>query len=342
MKKVIIALFVAVNVLFSSCLSTELVESSLTSVSNNIKKKGETQPEKFKRILLEDNEKLTKGEDGKITIDSIENMLQPKSISAIVDITESDLSESGKPYYFKLKALYKGYDKSIGKARVQDLGDANNSMLGNALGAAFGIDTDVYSLSMFDSVIDTLPTEANSIATFYLVAFRITDDGEGHTGNESAAMIRFVRNIEKPYFNPENFIISNGMHYITVEDAHEPTQQDVMAAYFFGGGNSADSVFDPTVYPLADLMDARVAMDKKDLRNNYTFPSVKVKYVSEVLFMGQTNTTITLCTDDKVLTEHMTFTGRASNIKKGEKIRVYYTIYKNPLEEWEIQAIEKL
>jgi hypothetical protein len=117
-----------------------------------------------------------------------------------------------------------------------------------------------------------------------------------------------------------------------------------MAAYFFGGaaGNSSSSVFDPIAYPLVDLMDARVAMDKKDIRNDYTFPTVKVKYVSEVVFKGQSNTTITVSTDDNVLTERMNFTGRASTIKNGDKVRVYYTIAKDPLEKWEVQAIESL
>jgi hypothetical protein len=71
-------------------------------------------------------------------------------------------------------------------------------------------------------------------------------------------------------------------------------------------------------------------------------PTVKVKYVSEVVFKGQTNTTITVSTDDNVLTERMSFTGRASAVRAGDKIRVYYTIAKDPLEKWEIQAIECL
>jgi hypothetical protein len=89
-------------------------------------------------------------------------------------------------------------------------------------------------------------------------------------------------------------------------------------------------------------MDARVAMDKKDIRNGYTFPAVKVKYVSEVVFKGQSNTTITVSTPDNVLTERMNFAGRASEVKNGDKVRVYYTIAKDPLEKWEIQAIERL
>lgn len=344
MKKSVATVVLGAICLLSSCLSTEVNESAgiVSSATKSASGKKESQVKKAERILLEDNEKLTKGETGTISVENIESVFQPKEIKSINEITEKDLAEPGQPYYFKLTALYKGYDNTVNKVLLQDLSQKKSSVLDAALGTVFGIDTDVYSLNAFKAAISELPIEANSTATFYLVAFRITDDENGNKINESAVLVRFVRNIEKPYFNPKNFIVSNSMHYITIEDAHVPTQQDVMAAYFFGGRNASGSVFDPTAYPLVDLMDARAAMDKKDIRNNYTFPSVKAKYVSEVLFMGQTNTTITVCTDDKILTERMKFTGRVTNVKQGERIKVYFTICKNPLEEWEIQAVEKL
>jgi hypothetical protein len=117
-----------------------------------------------------------------------------------------------------------------------------------------------------------------------------------------------------------------------------------MSAYFLGGavGNASANVFDPVVYPLVDLFDARVAMDKKDIRKNNTFPTVRVKYVSEVVFKGQANTTITVSTSDNALTERMNFNARTTTLKNGDKIRVYYTIAKDPLEKWEVQAIERL
>jgi hypothetical protein len=302
--------------------------------------KGETQIEKFGRLLKADSEKLVTGNDGKVTIESIEAAFQPQVITSIGEITDEKLSELGRPYYFKIRAIYKGYDKNAKRALLQDLGEVKQgSGYENALGAVFGVDGNVYKAAMFDVVVSTLPTEANSIATFFLVALRIDDEGK-----ESDFLIRFVRNIEKPVMDPSKFIVASGMHYITVDDAKSPTQQDVMMNFFTGGsmGNTTSSVFDPLVYPLVDLMDARTAMDKKDIRNDYTFPTVKVKYVSEVVFKGQSNTTITVSTSDNILTERMNFTGRASEIKNGEKVRVYYTIVKDPLEKWEIQAIERL
>ena len=217
---------------------------------------------------------------------------------------------------------------------LQDLGTQSN--VGNAvLGAAFGIDTNVYPLRYTTQAIQSFPTEANTVATFHLRAVRLSDGSSG-------AQVRFVHDIDKPAHNPTKFIVTSGMHFITVNDAHVTTQEDMMAAYFLGSAaTNTSNIFDPIIYPLVDLMDARVAMNEKDIRNDYTFPRVRVKYVSEVIFRGQSNTTVTVSTNDNVLTERMDFTGRASSVSNGERIRVYYTIAKDPLEKWEIQAIER-
>ncbi|MDR2477705.1 MAG: hypothetical protein LBD48_00170 [Treponema sp.] len=330
---------------FMGCFSTGETQSSASPAASQAQtapqQKGETQLEKFQRMFRADSEKLVVGSDNRTTIESIEAAFQPQAISSIGEITDAVLSEPGRPYYFKLRALYKGYDKKAERTLLQDLGNVKqSSTLENALGAVFGVDSNVYQIPLLggDAIVATLPTEANSIATFYLVALRIDD-----TSKESAVFIRFVRNIEKPVFDTSKFIVASGTHYITVNDAHVPTQQDAMMAMMgLGAMNTSSSVFDPVVYPLADLMDARVAMDKKDIRNDYTFPTVKVKYVSEVIFKGQSNTTITVSTSDNVLTERMNFAGRAAAVQNGAKIRVYYTIAKDPLEKWEVQAIERL
>jgi hypothetical protein len=306
-------------------------------------KKGETQLEKFQRLILADNEKLVIGSDNTATIKSIEAVFQPQVISGIDEITDTKLSEPARPYYFKIRAIYKGHDIKAEKIFLQDLEQKQSNVMDTALGAVFGVDTNSYPIDYVKAIATSLPTEANATADFYLVAAKFTEN-EGKKINETLKMVRFVRNIEKPSFDPSKFIVANGMRYITVNDARVTTQQDVMMNYFTGGAitNSSGSVFDPTVYPLVDLLDARVAMDKKDIRNDYTFPKVKVKYVSFVLFKGQSNTTITVSTDDNFLTERMNFSGRASTIRNNEKILVYYTIAKDPLEKWEIQAIERL
>jgi hypothetical protein len=318
--------------------------------------KGESQWEKLLRLVVADGEngllvatKLkTDAEKDNRTLTAEETWdayFQPQIISGIGEITTEKLSDPGRPYYFKLRAIYKGYDADAKEVRLQDLGQKQSSVMDSALGTAFGIDTDVYSVMSQQFAITEFPTEANAVATFYLYAVHLTEDENGkQTSPFNVICIMMVLNIEPPLFDPAKFIVAGGMHYITVEDAHSPTQRELMSAFFLGGalGNSTSNVFDPVVYPLVDLMDARTAMDTKDIRNDYTFPTVSVKYVSEVIFKGQSNTTITVSTDDNVLTERMNFTGRASTVKTGDRIRVYYTIAKDPLEKWQIQAIERL
>lgn len=309
-------------------------------------KTEESQLEKFQRLYAENYLKLkdliTKEGSG-ITIESVETVFQPKVIYSFSEINEDVLINPGQPYYFKLRAIYKGYDENKKAARLQDLGNRQSSLEDASLGMIFGIDSTVNSVQVSKSDIAELPAKANSIATFYLTAIKITED-EGRKTNETIIFFHFIFDVEEPYLNPENFIVVNGMHFITVEDARVPNQEDIMKSFLLGGaaGSSSSTVFDPISYSFVDLMDARVAMDKKDVFNEFTFPTVRVKYVSEVLFLGQSGTTLSVSTDDKILTERMTFTGRVSAVSAGEKVRIYYTIAKDPLEKWEIQAIERL
>jgi hypothetical protein len=302
----------------------------------------ETQAEKFARLINEGNEKM-QAFDGSFDA-SIEAVWQPQEIRGLDEITVDQVSEPGKPYWFKIRAIYKGYDAEAGSALLQDLGEVQSSTLDDALGAFFGGDTKIHSTSYFGNPMPTFPAEANTVATFYLVATRFTEDQYGDSISAQFGLwIAVVRNVEKPMFDPSKFIVANALHFITVVDAHVPTQQDAMMSMLgYGSMNASASIFDPAVYPASDLLDARIAMDKKRYGYDITFPTVRVKYVSEVVFKGQSGTTITVSTDDGVATEQMNFGGRASGIENGQRIRVYYTIAKDPLEEWEVQALERL
>ena len=356
MKKNVIrvCVFAVCMNIFTGCMSSSVSLSTTGKNENSAgtqaesenkeqaepEQKTETQLEKFERLFKSDWERLVVDDNERVTDESLENVFHPQTITSIDEITEEKLSEPGKPYYFKLRTMYKGYDTNAEKVLLQDLKKRKASS-DTALELAFGIDTSVYSIDFVGSDISSLLTEANAVATFYLFSVRISDNSYR---KGIRTILLFIRDIEEPRLNPANFIVASGMHYITVEDAHSPTREDVMSTYFFGAatGNSSSVVFDPVVYLPADLMDARAAMNKKDYTKDYTLPTVKVKYVSEVLFLGQSNTTISVSTVDNVLAERMTFIGRTSSIKRGEKIRVYYTIAKDPLEKWEIQAIERL
>ena len=346
--------------IFTGCMSSSLSLSTTGKNENSAgtqaesenkeqaepEQKTETQLEKCTRLFESDLERLVRDsnlvldDNNRVTTQSLENIFYPQSITSIDEITEEKLIDPGKPYYFKLRTMYKGYDAKTKRVLLQDLKKRKASS-DTALELAFGVDTSVYSIDFVGSDISSLPTEANAVATFYLFSVRISDNSYR---KGIRTILLFIRDIEEPRLNPANFIVASGMHYITVEDAHSPTREDVMSTYFFGAttGNSSSDVFDPVVYLPVDLMDARAAMNKKDYTKDYTLPTVKVKYVSEVLFLGQSNTTISVSTVDNVLAERMTFIGRTSSIKRGEKIRVYYTIAKDPLEQWEIQAIERL
>lgn len=344
MKKIIglVCIFAVCTVFFTGCMSflfDEVKNTDTSQAKTEVKEEKEEKEDpikKLERLVTSDYERFIKEKETKTIEESIEAAFHPEAITSIKEITKEKLTEPGWPYYFKVKALYKGYDTEAKRAIVRDLNRKQSSISNMAFKASFGVDTDSYPLALFTAAVSDLPPEANAAATFYLLA--VTD------GNYIDRRVMFVRNIEKSVFNPAHFILTSGMRYITAEDAHVPTEADAMAAYLFGGstGNAPNEIFDPTEYPLSDLMDARAAMNKKDPLNERTFPTVRVKYVSEVLFLGQSNTAISLSTTDNILTEKMSFTGRASSLKKGEKVRVYYTIAKDPLEEWEIQAIERL
>jgi len=306
--------------------------------------KTETQFEKFNRLLLADSEKL-QVIDNKVVTSSIEEVLKPQAITSISEITLEKLAEFGKPYFFKLRALYKGYDAEAKVARLLDLGKSESyreELRNRIINEAFGVDNSIYSEKLFgDVIVPTLPSEANSTATFYIVAAKFNQD---RNGTYIDNWIRFVRDIEKPFFDPAKFIVANDMHYITTEDAHVPTQQDVMLNLYFRGtsGSVRSRAFDPITYSLVDLFDARVAMDNKKYNNELTLPTFREKYASEVIFRGQSGTTITVSTPDGVLKEDMNFHGRTTGISNGSKIRVFYTIAKDPYEIWEAQAIERL
>ena len=350
MKKTIMTVIVIVFIYgLTGCATSSSTEGS--NVANQPEPRKQTaeehlqaQKDLYQHILVEDNNKLTIGSDNRATIESIEAVFQPKSINDIDEITDAVLREPGRPYYFRLKALFKGHDANAKRIFLQDLVQKETNTLDTALGVAFGIDTNSYPIEYFDALVSTIPTEVNATATFYIVAVRFVVEQDGRRESHKFIMVRFIRNVESSPFNPSNFIVASGSRFITVNDARVTTQEDVMLRMMTGGamGGSSSNAFDPIIYPLVDLMDARLAMDKKNIWNDYTFPTVRVKYVSEVIFKGQSNTVITVSTDDNVLTERMNFTGRASSVNNGQRIRIYYTIAKDPLEIWEIQAIERL
>jgi len=234
----------------------------------------------------------------------IDEVLQPQVISLLDEIDWDkvrDRTEArGKPSYFKIRALYKGryndpWGRKGGMVLLHDLEKIRWS-----------------GLSLVDtSVIPALPQESYTPATFYMAG----------TASDDMAII-FVRDVGKPLYQAESFIMANALHFITPADWEKYN-------FSYRSNPVRYGIFDPAVYPAIDLFDARVARDKGQYRY----------CVSEVIFQGQFETTVTVSTEDGFLTEGMYFGGRASGIKNGEKVRIYYTTTE-PY--WEIQAFERL
>jgi len=328
------------------CGTSPVTQNEAASGTKSQPQKVETDEEqvaKFNKLLEQDFKPIRErqkanGEGWKATAADIDEILKPREVSGAEANIFMRSAETGKPYYFKIRAIYKGYDKKNKFILLEDT-TKTVSQEDELLGKAFGVDVAVYAVYSSDE--PTKVKESNTVATFYCLGYRATENGRSE--QRLQAITIDDANIVT-LFDKSKFIVASGLSYISPSSVSVPNQQDIMMNMFTGGvsGNNSANIFDPIKYPLVDLMDARVAMDKKDLRNDYTLPRVQVKYVSEVVFKGQSNTNITVSTTDNVLTEIMNFTGRASSIRNGEKVRVYYTIAKDPLEKWEIQAIERL
>jgi hypothetical protein len=261
-----------------------------------------------KQAIQADMEKIQAAGDTAGT-SYIDEVLQPQVISSLYEIDWDKVRDRtmarGKPSYFKIRALYKGrYQDNLGRwVLLQDL---EKIRWYSSDRVSFAIES-IFNTWVAPSVIPALPQESNTPATFYM-AYSMGMD----------RAIIFVRDVGKPLYQAESFIMANALHFITPAEK-SPSYQRNPVGY---------GIFDPAVYPAIDLFDARVAKDKGQYRY----------CVSEVIFQGQSETTVTVSTEDGFLTEGMYFGGRATGIKNGEKVRIYYTT--TPY--WEIQAFERL
>ncbi|GHV79057.1 hypothetical protein AGMMS49944_08480 [Spirochaetia bacterium] len=285
-----------------------------------------------------------KGKNYRLPSSDIDKILHPQVLAFDKAKEFLQTAELGKLYYFKTRAIFKGLkkspdDKHYSMVYLKELGEG--TVENDLFSIAYGVDTSILSVSCEDVVVSTLPEDANCLVTFYAYGYKIKNSP--FSDSNIILRIRIARDIEK-LFVASNFTIASGLHYITVNDTSLSSGQNIMMSLFTGGdmGNDSANVFDPIAYKIVDLFDAKAAMDKKDYRNDYTFPTIRVKYASELVFKGQTNTTISVSTSDNALTQRMDFSGRTSSIKTGDRVRVYFTIAKDPLEEWKVQAIERL
>jgi hypothetical protein len=233
----------------------------------------ESQVEKFARLLEELESKLVKDANGEISSESLDNGLHPVTISSISEITEKNLVEAGKPYFYKIKAIYKGADREAKRIVIQDV-NSDNLLNDNFL---LSITNSISSVrdagDLNEESLKRLPKESNSIATFYICAVRIDD-----VSREWAYWITKVRDITPCPLKNENFILSNGLSFITPDSVFAQTDQNTMAKMLLGESASNTNIFDPLSYRFVDMMDARGAMNKKKVSDDRTFPRIPVLF----------------------------------------------------------------
>jgi hypothetical protein len=300
-----------------------------------------------------------KGKDWKASVADMNKFLPVKDVTGKDAFTFLQSAELAKPFWFKIRALYKGYNKEEKDLYLEDLPENNQTTtLEATLTNIFGISTYTFTIYDADEEVSTKNFAPNTIVTFYCYGDRFFTEG-----NYVSLLRLFIISDDGivVLFDSSKFSLANNLKYISASIENKSNVENdlnimksmaltgtVPSAFFsrVQGNQSPNStpenVFDPIRYQKGELLDARSAMNKKDIRNENTLPEVRIKFVSEVIFKGQSNTTVTVSTSDNAFTERMEFLGRSSTIKTGDKIRIYYTIAKDPLEKWEVHALERL
>ena len=96
--------------------------------------------------------------------------------------------------------------------------------------------------------------------------------------------------------------------------------------------------FTPSIYKSMDLFDAVAEVEfwlsygKRDNTTNF--------YVSDVVFVNQTGTSITFITDYNAISQTMSIDSR-SELTSGQRVRLFYGVTFNILPVWNVRAIER-
>ena len=296
-----------------------------------------------------------KGKDWRASVADVGRFFQAKEVTGKDAFTFLQTAELAKPFWFKIRALYKGYDKEEKDIYMEDLPENNRTTtLEATLTNIFGINT--YTFTVYNPDEPQRLKEPNTIVTFIVYGYRLSVEGQ-----DVSLLAAFSADDIVALFDSSKFVLANNLKYISASietKSNVESDLNIMKSMALTGtvpsafynrvqGNQSpnstpENVFDPVRYQKGELLDARSAMNKKNIRDENTLLGVRIKFVSEVIFKGQSNTTVTVSTFDNAFTEQMEFLGRSSTIKTGDKIRIYYTIAKDPLEKWEVHALERL
>ena len=347
MKKIFFILSAVVSLLFTSCqtmsdianvLGLEGKYHSKIGISDEILQTLGTESD-----LLACIERIEFNVDATINIDSLETVLEVRTVGKIEDISSQKLYE-GKVNCFKVNALVRGvsgyYD--ITDVKLQDIDSSSAKSPWERVGQQ-------YNLS-FKNVEKYYPREVtdNGPFVYKIYSFYI-------------CVCKDAEYVLFPIANSNNYtgFIGN-INFINTEDCINYDHRD--NKFYF----SAAAFLDPLIYNYVSLSNARDIMNKKTF--NDTTSLTESKLCSDVIvtsvIRGYNNNSghydklfIDVQSLDKNHSEkmimnitHDTYASDSFDIKdlKNKKVRLYYHISKNPnldkdsVEQWNLVAIEEL
>ena len=173
------------------------------------------------------------------------------------------------------------------------------------------------------------------VADFYIA----TGTWQSNTGKEQGFVeIIYINIVGLPIFYSKDFMVAVNFKMIDSYDNYDWSN-------FITG--FSENIFNPYNFVYADPYDIMLVMEvAPEQLETLSIPNWQDKnklFYSEVIFSSQTNTSILVTNKDKTFVKSMTFMGRTSSLKNGDKIRIYYSVEKKTYStDWTIYAIEKI
>ena len=352
MKKIFFILSAVVSLLFTSCqtmsdianvLGLEGKYHSKIGISDEILQTLGTESD-----LLACIERIEFNEDATINIDSLETVLEVRTVGKIEDISSQKLYE-GKVNCFKVNALVRDVSiKDVSErliqlvitdVKLQDIDSSSVKSPWERVGQQYNLsfkNVEKYHQGVVTDIDELIGPFVYKIYSFYIC---VCKDGE------------YVL-----------FPIANSNNYTGfIENINCINIGDCINSHQFGDKFyfSAAAILDPLIYNYVSLSNARDIMNKKTF--NDTTSLTESKLCSDVIVTSVIHDYDKLFIDvqslDKNHSEkmimnitHDTYSSDSFDIKdlKNKKVRLYYHISKNPnldkdsVEQWNLVAIEKL
>lgn len=353
MKKIFFILSAVVSLLFTSCLSMSGISSVLDvelegkyhskiGISDEILQTLGTESD-----LLACIERIEFNEDATINIDSLETVLEVRTVGKIEDISSQKLYE-GKVNCFKVNALvrdvsimtpYLGGGWKITDVKLQDIDSSSAKSPWERVGQQYNLsfkNVEKYYPEVVTVKRELIGPFVYKIYSFYIC---VCKDGE--------YVLFSIANSNNYTGFIENINCINTRDCINFDKFEDK--------FYF----SPAAILDPLIYNYVSLSNARDIMNKKTF--NDTTSLTESKLCSDVIVTSVIHDYDKLFIDvqslDKNHSEKMimnitdnTYSSDSFDIKdlKNKKVRLYYHVSKNPnldkdsVEQWNLLAIEEL